>query len=104
VIFAGGRVMEQRLNRAERYRQQANRYAELAKTAELDYLGEFFRKTAVRYVLMAEDLERWNKPRTGRRPNDRLTSLNERADAFLQQRASATGSPRRRSRAAFPGW
>jgi hypothetical protein len=104
VIFAGGRVMEQRLNRAERYRQQANRYAELAKTAELDYLGEFFRKTAVRYVLMAEDLERWTEPRTGRRPNDRLTSLNERADAFLQQRASATGSPRRRSRAAFPGW
>jgi hypothetical protein len=82
--------MEQRLNRAERYRQQANRYAELAKTAELDYLGEFFRKTAVRYVLMAEDLERWNKPRTGRRPNDRLTSLNERADVFLQQRASRT--------------
>jgi hypothetical protein len=28
------------------------------KTAELDYLGEFFRRTAVRYVLMAEDLER----------------------------------------------
>jgi len=100
----GGRVMEQRLNRAERYRQQANRYAELARTAELDYLGEFFRKTAVRYVLMAEDLERWNKPRTARRPNDRLTSLNERADVFLQQRSSATGSPRRRWPAAFPGW
>jgi hypothetical protein len=94
--------MEQRLNRAERYRQQANRYAELAKTAEPGYLGEFFRKTAVRYVLMAEDLERWAEPRTGR--NDRLTSLNERADAFLQQRASATESPHRRSREAFPGW
>ena len=94
--------MEQRLNRAEHYRQQANRYAELAKTAELDYLGEFFRKTAVRYVLMAEDLERWAEPRTGR--NDRLTSLNERADAFLQQRASATGSPRPRWPTAFPEW
>jgi hypothetical protein len=45
--------MEQRLNRAERYRQQANRYAELAKTAEPGYLAEFFRKTAVRYVLMS---------------------------------------------------
>jgi hypothetical protein len=84
MIFAGGRVMEQRLNRAERYRQQANRYADLAKTAELDYLGEFFRKTAVRYVLMAEDLERWNEPRTGRRRNDPLTSINERADVFLR--------------------
>jgi len=107
MIFVGGRVMEQRLNRAEHYRQQANRYADLAKSAELDYLGEFFRKTAVRYVLivlMAEDLERWNKPRTGRGPNGRLSSLNERADVFLQQRPSATGSPRQRWPTAFPGW
>ena len=96
--------MEQRLNRAERYRKQANRYADLAKTAELDYLGEFFRKTAVRYVLMAEDVERWYEPRTGGRRNDRLISLNERADVFLQQRASATGSPRLPSPTAFPGW
>ena len=101
MMFARGRVMEQRLNRAERYRKQANRYADLAKTAELDYLGEFFRKTAVRYVLMAEDLERWNKPRTGRGPNHRLTSLNERADVFLQQRPAATGSPRQRWPTAF---
>jgi hypothetical protein len=77
-------VMEQRPKRADRYRQQANRYADLAKTAELDFLGEFFRKTAVRYVLMAEDLERWTGPRTGRRPNDPLTSINERADVFLR--------------------
>ena len=97
-------MMEQRLNRAERYRKQANRYADLAKTTELDYLGDFFRKTAVRYVLMAEDVERWNEPRTGRRRNDRLTSLNERADVFLQQRASATGSPRLPSPTAFPEW
>ena len=96
--------MEQRLNRAERYRKQANRYADLAKSAELDYLGEFFRKTAVRYVLMAEDVERWNEPRNGRRRNDRLTSLNERADVFLQQRASAIGSPRLPSPRAFPEW
>jgi hypothetical protein len=97
-------MMKQRLNRAEHYRQQANRYAELARTADLDYLGEFFRKTAVRYVLMAEDLERWNKPRTGRVPSHRLTSLNERADLFLQQRAPATGSPHRPSPTASPGW
>ena len=95
-----GRVME-RLNKAEHYRKQANKYADLAKANELDFLGEFFRKTAVRYVLMAEDLERWNKPRTGRGPNHRLTSLNERADVFLQQRPAATGSPRQRWPTAF---
>jgi hypothetical protein len=76
--------MEQRPTRAERYRQQANRYADLAKTVELDYMGEFFRKTAVRYVLMAEDLERWSEPRPGRRRNDLSTSINERADVFLR--------------------
>ena len=76
--------MEQQLKRAEHYRQQANRYADLAKAAELDFLGEFFRKTAVRYVLMAEDLERWSEPRPGRRRRDRSTSINERADVFLR--------------------
>jgi hypothetical protein len=77
-------MMEQQLKRAEHYRQQANRYADLAKTAELDFLGDFFRKTAVRYVLMAEDLERWTERRPGRRRNDLSTSINERADVFLR--------------------
>jgi hypothetical protein len=78
--------MEEGLKRAERYRQLANRYADLAKTAELDYMGEFFRKTAVRYVLMAEDLERAPEPRLGRRRRDRPTSINELADVFLRDR------------------
>jgi hypothetical protein len=78
--------MEERRKRAERYRQQANRYADLAKAAELDFLGEFFRKTAVRYVLMAEDLERWSEPRLGRRRNELPTSINELADVFLRDR------------------
>ena len=46
--------MEQRLKKAKRYRQLANRLADQAKAAELDYMGDFFRKIAVRYVLMAE--------------------------------------------------
>ena len=46
-VIRVGREMEQQLKRAEHYRQQANRYANLAKTAELDFLGEFLRKTAV---------------------------------------------------------
>jgi hypothetical protein len=76
--------MEQRPTRAERYRQLANRYADLAKAAELDFMGEFFRKTAVRYVLMAEDLERAPERRLGRRRNDLPASINELADVFLR--------------------
>jgi hypothetical protein len=73
-------------NKAEHYRKEANRYADLAKAAELDFLGEFFRKTAVRYVLMAEDLETWSEPRPGRRRRDLSTSINDRADVFLRDR------------------
>jgi hypothetical protein len=66
--------MEQRLKKAERYRQLANRYADQAKAAKLDYMGDFFRKIAVRYVLMAEDLER----------ADLSVYINDRADVFLR--------------------
>jgi hypothetical protein len=69
-----GRVMEQRLKKAERYRQLANRCADRAKAAELDYMSDFFRKVAVRYVLMAEDLER----------ADLSVYINDRADVFLR--------------------
>ena len=74
----------ERLNKAEHYRKQANKYADLAKANELDFLGEFFRKIAVRYVLMAEDLERWTERSPGRRQDDLSTSINERADVFLR--------------------
>ena len=67
-------MKEQRLKKAERYRQLANRYADQAKAAKLDYMGDFFRKIAIRYVLMAEDLER----------ADLSISINERADVFLR--------------------
>jgi hypothetical protein len=74
--------MEQRLRRAEWYRQQANRCADLAKTTELDFLSEFLRRTAVRYVLMAEDLERAPEARTA-------TSISKRADVFLRETSTA---------------
>ena len=48
-------MREDAASKAERYRKAANKYAELAKTAEPDYLAEVFRKVAVRYVFMAED-------------------------------------------------
>ena len=73
--------MEQRLNRAERYRQQANRYADLAKTAQLDFLRELYRKAAVRYALMAEEAERPDPVRRGDSRND--VSLWDRAEQLL---------------------
>jgi hypothetical protein len=35
----------------------------LAKYTEPDYLAELFRKVAVRYVFMAEDLLKWSERR-----------------------------------------
>jgi hypothetical protein len=45
-------------SKVDRYRRQANKYGELAKHAEPDYLAVVFRKVAVRYVFMAEELVR----------------------------------------------
>jgi hypothetical protein len=45
-------------DKAEHYRKEANRCADLAKSTQLDFLSEIYRKAAVRYVLMAEDAER----------------------------------------------
>jgi hypothetical protein len=75
--------MQQRLRRAERYRKEANRYAELAKTTtDPNFLIKLYRQTAVRYVLMAEDLEREPEPR---HDGDGFSkSLRDRADVFLR--------------------
>jgi hypothetical protein len=43
-------------SKLDRYRNQANKFGELAKHAEPDYLAAVFRKVAVRYVFMAEEL------------------------------------------------
>ena len=76
--------MQQRLNRAGRYRKEANKYADLAKTTiEPGFLVELYRRTAVRYVLMAEELERWPDPPRGWEQEGLLASLNARADAFV---------------------
>jgi hypothetical protein len=97
--------MLERLSRAERYRKEANRYAELGKdTTQPDFLTDLFRQTAVRYVLMAEDLERSPEPR--RVDQGGLSaSLKARADVFLrcdgfQNRAAEAPSLRKM---ALPG-
>jgi hypothetical protein len=55
--------MQDPVTKAERYRKAANKYGEMAKHAEVDYVAEIYRKVAVRYVLMAEDLLNWSERR-----------------------------------------
>jgi hypothetical protein len=54
-FFLGGRMLAA-LGRVDRYRKEANGYAELAKDASPAFLAEIYRKVAVRYVFMAEEL------------------------------------------------
>jgi hypothetical protein len=44
------------VSKLDRYRKEANRCAELAKEASPPFLAEIYRKVAVRYVFMAEEL------------------------------------------------
>ena len=46
------------LGKIEKYRREANRCAELAKEASPAFLAEIYRKVALRYVFMAEELLR----------------------------------------------
>ena len=66
--------MDSRGQRAARYRKNASRCAELAKSAELSFLKDVFQRTAVRYALMADDLD-------GR--DSVLASLVDRSNAVL---------------------
>jgi hypothetical protein len=61
-------MQEDAASKAERYRRAANRYGEMAKEAEPEYLATVFRKVAVR-VFMAEDA--LGKPRIGEALADR---------------------------------
>jgi hypothetical protein len=49
---------EDALSKAERYRRAADKYGELAEQAEPGYLAEVYRRIAVRYVVMADDILR----------------------------------------------
>jgi hypothetical protein len=44
------------VSKVERYRKEANRCAGLAKEASPPFVAEIYRKVAVRYVFMAEEL------------------------------------------------
>jgi hypothetical protein len=45
--------------KAQHYRKEAVKYHELAKFASPAYLGDFYRRIAVRYLFMAEDVSKW---------------------------------------------
>jgi len=64
-------------DKAEHYRKEANRCADLARSTQLDFLSEIYRTAALRYVLMAEDAER---PVRG---NLDGVSLRDRAEQLL---------------------
>jgi hypothetical protein len=68
------------LSKAERYRKEANKCGDLAKSASHAFLGDFYRRVAVRYVFMAEEVLR-----RAEKQGDRVSKQNglfrhERAD------------------------
>jgi hypothetical protein len=69
------------MDKAEHYRKEANRCADLAKTTELDFLREIYRKAAVRYALMADEAERADQVGGGGSRNG--VSLWDRAEQLL---------------------
>jgi hypothetical protein len=50
--------MRDLLSKAEHYRKQAEKYHELAKSAQPAYLGDFYRGVAVRYVFMSQEISK----------------------------------------------
>jgi hypothetical protein len=71
--------MESRTDRANRYRKEASKYAELASSDPPDMMGDVHRS---RYIRMAQDLERQEK--------DLATSL-----ALLNKQEYGGSRPRR---------
>jgi len=57
----GWSAMTEPLTRADHYRKEAAKYQELAKFARPAYLGDFYRRIASRYLVMAEDVLRCPK-------------------------------------------
>jgi hypothetical protein len=52
-----GWAMQDPLDRADHYRKEAVKCHELAKCAQPAFLADFYRRIAVRYMFMAEDVE-----------------------------------------------
>jgi hypothetical protein len=59
-------MYESAWSKAERYRREANKYSEMARQTEPGHLADVFRKIAMRYSSMADDLLQWQDQRGGR--------------------------------------
>ena len=58
--------MESRVERAQGYRKEAERYAELASSGQRDITSFVHKRLAERFARMAEDLERLGSERIRR--------------------------------------
>ena len=58
--------MRDPLKKAERYRKLAIKFHEMGKSAQPEYLGDFYRGIAVRYLFMAEEVSSWAEKVEGR--------------------------------------
>jgi hypothetical protein len=63
----GGIEMESRAERAQGYRKEAERYAELAGSGQRDITNFVHKRLTERFAWMADDLERLGSERTRRR-------------------------------------
>jgi hypothetical protein len=59
--------MQDPVTKAELYRKAANKYGEMAKQAEADYVAEIYRKVAMRYVFHGRGLAELVRATTGGR-------------------------------------
>ena len=58
-----GAIMTDPLSKADQYRQEAAKCYELAEAARPAYLGDVYRRVAIRCLFMAEELSRWPERR-----------------------------------------
>jgi hypothetical protein len=68
----GALAMQNRTDRANRYRRKVSEFPELASSDPPDMIGDVHRELAVRYIRMAQDLARREKE-----PTTSLTPLNK---------------------------
>jgi hypothetical protein len=78
---SGEGVMQNPRARAEHYRKEAAKCHELAKYARPAYLGDFYRRVAMRYLSMAQDILREARERGEIAPERSRSALRVDVDA-----------------------
>jgi hypothetical protein len=87
--------MQDPLDRADHYRKKAMECGELAKYARPAYMGDFYRRIAMRYVFMAEEILKVARAR-GEIANepDRLAAPSSTIATSSERRGTALARPR----------